>query len=380
MKFKRNEVVFRQGEFGDSAYMIESGQVEIYCEDHSYNEYLLAVLGEGEIFGEMALIDSTTRSASARALTDVDLHEIKKEQVTDRVNDSNPLVQLIIKILMERLRKLGRLSKSSAPPESASKKSTETLQKIKYENEILNAFHLNQFSIYHQSLVDLKTDEIIGSEALIRWKRDEGLPISPAEFIDILENSSMIIPVGYWIFEECFRHYKEIKQKTTKDFCISINVSGRQFAHQEFIKTVGSLVEKHGVDPKNFKIEIIERVMMEGVELIESLQALRQMGFEISLDDFGTGFSSLQYLSQMPINYLKIDRSFVLNMNKDQKTLPVIRSILYLARQLNLKVIAEGLETESEVKVMKDLGVDVGQGYYYSKPVPLSDFLMLKLP
>ena len=378
MKYKRNEIIFRQGEFGDSAYMIESGQIEIYCEDHSYNEYLLAVLGEGEIFGEMALIDSSTRSASARALTDVDLHEIKKEQVTERVNASNPLVQLIIKILMERLRKLGRLSKSTTPPENASKKSTETLQKIKYENEILNAFHLNQFSIYHQPLVDLKTDQVVGSEALIRWTRDAGSPISPAEFIDILENSSMIIPVGYWVFEECFRHYKELSKKNLR-FTISINVSGRQFAHQEFIKTVASLVDKHGVDPKNFKIEIIERVMMEGVELIESLQALRQMGFEISLDDFGTGFSSLQYLSQMPINYLKIDRSFVLNMNKDEKTLPVIRSILYLARQLNLKVIAEGLETNLEVSAMKDLGVDIGQGYYYSKPLEFNDFLASKL-
>jgi EAL domain-containing protein (putative c-di-GMP-specific phosphodiesterase class I) len=196
--------------------------------------------------------------------------------------------------------------------------------------------------------------------------------------VDILENSAMIIPVGYWIIEQCFINYKEIKSKNTDlDFSISINVSGRQFLHFNFVSKLKELLLKHDVSPKHFKLEITERILLEGGGVIDVLNTCAEMGFSISLDDFGTGFSSLQYLAQMPIDFIKIDRSFVMNILKDHKTLAVVSSIIFLAKKLNIKVISEGIETVAERQIMQNLGSEFGQGYLFSKPVAFVDFLNL---
>lgn len=384
MNIKKNEIIFRQGASANTAYLIESGEIEIFYTNENNKDTHLTILGPGELFGEMALIDATVRSASAKAHTNVILHEIQKEQLIEKINSSSAIVQLILKILMERLRKLNQAEGGDlyVVTQLANPNSTmEALEKLKFENEIFEAYKNNEFILFHQPIVDLNTKEIIGSEALIRWKSVSHGMVAPGQFIDVLENSSMIIPVGYWIFEQCFLDFKRMQSKLNdkqkKTFSISINVSGRQFLHHEFILNVKSLISKHQIDPKNFKIEIIERVMMESAVLTDILNQLREIGFQISLDDFGTGFSSLQYLANMPIDFLKIDRSFVINLFKDIKTIAVVKSILYLAKQLNLKVIAEGLETEDELKLMTELGSDYGQGYLFSKPISLDEFIQL---
>ncbi len=378
MNVDKNKIIFRQGEKANTAYLIESGQVEIFYTNKMNIDTHLTVLGQGELFGEMALIDANVRSASARTLTEVSLHVIQKDQLLEKVNASSSLVQLIVKILMERLRRLNQ-AEGGDPFQKiqSSDRHNDALEKIKYENEIFEAYKKNEFVIFHQPIIDMKTRNIVGSEALIRWQRPKDGMVSPGQFIDILENSSMIVPVGYWIFEQCFIDSKKIQAAFQKPFSISINVSGRQFLHHDFIATVKNLVQKHSVNPANFKIEIVERVMMESGLLMNILSELRKIGFEISLDDFGTGFSSLQYLADMPIDYLKIDRSFVINLFNDEKTKSVVRSIIYLAKQLNLKVITEGIESEKEAQLITELGSDFGQGYLFSKPLDFDTFMKL---
>lgn len=378
MNVDKNKIIFRQGEKANTAYLIESGQVEIFYTNKMNIDTHLTVLGQGELFGEMALIDANVRSASARALTEVSLHVIQKDQLLEKVNASSSLVQLIVKILMERLRRLNQ-AEGGDPFQKiqSTDRHNEALEKIKYENEIFEAYKKNEFVIYHQPIVDMKTRHIVGSEALIRWQRPKDGMVSPGQFIDILENSSMIVPVGYWIFEQCFQDSKKIQASVQKPFSISINVSGRQFLHHDFIATVKELVKKHGINPADFKIEIVERVMMESGLLMNILSELRKIGFQISLDDFGTGFSSLQYLADMPIDFLKIDRSFVVNLFNDEKTKSVVRSIIYLAQQLNLKVIAEGIESEAEAMLINELGADMGQGYLFSKPLDFETLMKL---
>ena len=378
MNIKQNEIIFKQGQKAESAYLIESGQVEIFYTNKNGIETHLTILGPGELFGEMALIDTNVRSASAKARTEIVLHEIQKEQLLEKINSSSSIVQLILKILMERLRRQNRIDGGDESVYiEPNQKHEDALEKIKFENEIFEAYKNNEFVIFHQPIVHLASQKIVGSEALIRWQSPKNGIISPGKFIDILENSSMIVPVGYWIFEQCFEDYKKIQKIYSGPFSISINVSGRQFLHHEFIDNIKKLVDKHSVNPKKFKIEIIERVMMESAILTDILKQLRTIGFEISLDDFGTGFSSLQYLAEMPIDYLKIDRSFVVNLFKDKKTLAVVKSILFLAQQLNLKVITEGLETQEELNLMTELGSDYGQGYLFSKPIKFENFIQL---
>lgn len=379
MEVAKGQVIFQQGQQGDHALLIEKGQVEIFHTKKNDQEVHLAVLGEGELFGEMALFDSNIRSAGARAMSDCTLLVIRKDQLFERVSTSDKIVQLIIRILMRRLKQQNE-SKSGvalAHLSGSASDSVDAVEKLKFENQINEAFLHNEFKIYHQPIVDLQTKKIVGSEALIRWESPSKGLISPGAFVDILENSSMIVPVGYWIIEECFRHYKRIMEKAPElDFSVSINVSGRQFLHFNFVEMMRELAVKHGVSPSKFKLEITERILLEGGIVIDILNQCHALGFQISLDDFGTGFSSLQYLAQMPIDFIKIDRSFTMNVGKDQKTLAIVDSIIYLARKLKIRIIAEGIETEDERKIMKDLGCEYGQGYLFAKPLAFDSFLV----
>lgn len=376
MQVKKDDLIFIQGQKGDHAYIIEEGQVEIFHKLKNDQESHLAILGQGELFGEMALIDANIRSASARALSDCRLLVIEKNQLIEKVDASDSVVQLMMRILLRRLRQQNQSHTGINLEENvAQQHGLSAVDKLRFESQINAAFQNREFQIYHQPIHDLAHNKLIGSEALIRWESPSQGLISPGYFVDVLENSSMIIPVGYWIFEECFMHYKQIREKAPANFTVSINVSGRQFAHHDFLPTLKALLIKHGVKAENFKLEITERILMEGGAIIDVLNQCRDIGFEISLDDFGTGFSSLQYLAQMPINYIKIDRSFVMNVLKDERTRAIIRSIVFLASQLNVKVISEGIESEAEASVMYGLGSDYGQGYLYSKPIPLPQFL-----
>lgn len=377
MKLKPGDVIFRQGEVGDTAYLIEKGQVEVFHFKMPDDDSHIAVLGEGEIFGEMALIDSSVRSASTRAKTDCELLVIKKDQLLERLDASDSVVQMMMRLLMRRLvQRTQQVSGLPQPPVENHLHDKHAIDSIRLESQIFEAFENNEFEIYQQPIIDLVTHRIAGSEALLRWVSPTMGVIAPGKFIDVLEASSMIVPIGYWIFEECFRQDKKLREQDLKyDGAISINVSVRQLLSAGFVSHLKTLVNKHSVDPANFKIEVTERILMEGGVVIDVLTDCRTMGFQISLDDFGTGFSSLQYLSKMPLDYIKIDRSFVMNVLKDTKVKAVVRSILFLAQQLNLKVIAEGIETDLEAAEMRKLGSELAQGYLYSRPLEFSNYL-----
>lgn len=377
MFVKKGDTIFKQGEKGRQAYLIEEGQVEIYHTLKDGQETPLAVIGQGELFGEMALIDSNFRSASTRALTDCSLLVIEKGQLVEKLNSSDVVVQLMMRVLIQRLRHQNQSKSGILLSEISTDLNTgDAVEKLKLENQIYQAFKNNEFVIYHQPIFNFAKNKVTGSEALIRWDSPSKGIVSPVMFVDVLENSSMIVPIGYWIFEECFRQYKMIKtHKPDLDFSMSINVSARQFIDPHFINQLETLYKKHNVPPQNFKLEITERILMEGGLILDLLAKCKEHGFAISLDDFGTGFSSLQYLSQMPIDFLKIDRTFVMNIQKDPKTEAVVSSIIFLAKKLNLKIISEGIESQTEEAIMRVLGCDYGQGYYYSKPQDIKTFL-----
>ncbi|MGZ3691318.1 MAG: EAL domain-containing protein, partial [Pseudobdellovibrio sp.] len=282
MDFKAQDIIFKQDELGDFAFLIEKGKVEVFQTKKNGQEINLAVLGEGELFGEMALFDANVRSASTRALTDCRLLKIKKEQLFERVNSSDKIVQLIIRVLMKRLQKSNRdqVGETAVTDMSSSVimvKGAENelaVERLRFENEINEAYLKNEFKIYHQPIIEMSSKKLVGSEALIRWESPAKGLISPGKFVDILENSSMIVPVGYWIIEQCFEHHKEVKKKSPNlDFSISINVSGRQFLHYTFIDKLKELLEKHQVEAKNFKLEITERILMEGGGVIDVLNS-----------------------------------------------------------------------------------------------------------
>lgn len=387
--FKKNELIFNQNDQGDCAYIIEKGRVQIFLTKDK-EEIPLSMLGEGEIFGEMSLLDNLSRSASAKAIEDCQLNIVNKSQLMERIYSADTIVRLLMRVLLRRLRgqndAISGLKTDPAHDPLTEVNESEALSQIKLENKVFEAFRNKEFLMFQQPIVRLSAfdagnkaslaENIYGSESLLRWKSPlEGM-IAPNLFIDIIENSSMIIPIGEWIIEESFRQTNLLQNKK-KNFSVSINISGRQFVHHHFIDRLAELQKKYSIDPKTIKLEMTERILMDGVVVLENLNRCHDLGFKISIDDFGTGFSSLQYLSKMPIDYLKIDSSFVQKMLGDRKIEAVVKSISYLAKSLDMKIIAEGIETKEQQKYLSELGCDFGQGFLFSKAIPTDDLLKL---
>lgn len=380
----KDTVLFKQGEAGDCAYVVESGRVLVYLEIDQ-KEVIIAQIKKGEIFGEMSLIDSLPRSASVKALEDTILNVVTKDQLIERFQGSDQLVQLLLKVMMNRVRKnntsLTHVSKSVEDMTSSSGDDLflDGFENLKFENRLQEALGNHEFEMFYQPIIDMQTSVIVGAEALIRWNDPLLGYIQPDKFIDFLENSSLMVAVGQWIFERCFQDYHHIKSIFGDQFIMSINVSGRQFTHPDFLLDLERLTWKHKVPTKNIKLEVTERVMMNGGFAIDILNQCKAKGFHISIDDFGTGYSSLQYLSQMPVSYLKIDKSFVSKINEDEKVLAVIKSMVFMAQALGMNIIAEGVETVEERDALIALGAYYAQGWLYSQALPLDVFMKLPL-
>lgn len=387
----KDQIIFSEGDGGDCAYIIEKGRVLVYL-SKDQEEIPLTILGEGEIFGEMALIDNQTRSASVRALEDVRLAIVTKQQVLERISTADKVVQLLVRVLLKRLRRKnmltpgGKFSEVEIDNSGAGDDGTESaLDQIKLENQIFQAFQNKEFELFYQPIINLKTKKITGCEALLRWNSPLHGLISPNLFIDVIENSSMVIPIGHWIINQALKDLRTIqdqlllnkKNDLAANFMMSINISGRQFTHSDFVSNLEDLREKHGIDAKNIKLEMTERIMLDGAIALEALNQCHNQGYAISIDDFGTGFSSLQYLTQMPISFLKIDRCFVMKILSDAKSKAVVSSIIHLAHAMGIEVIAEGIENNEESLVLETLGARYGQGYLFSKPVDVGRFLKL---
>ncbi len=379
----KDQIIFNQGDAGDCAYIIEKGRVLVYLAKDT-DEVPLNILGEGEIFGEMALIDNESRSASVRALEDVRLGIVTKQQVLERVATADKVVQLLLRVLLKRLRRKNSVMANGQDEEGDDGTQT-ALDQIKLEQQVFQAFQNKEFELFYQPIVDLKTKSIKGCEALLRWNSPQHGLVSPNIFIDIIENSAMVIPIGHWIINQALKDLNTIqkhlhstrKNKLAEEFMMSINISGRQFTHSDFVSNLEDLREKHDVQPKNIKLEMTERIMMDGAIALEALNQCRNQGYAISIDDFGTGFSSLQYLTQMPISFLKIDRCFVMKILSDAKSKAVVSSIIHLADAMDIEIIAEGIENNEECLVLETLGARYGQGYLFSKPVDMGRFLKL---
>jgi EAL domain-containing protein (putative c-di-GMP-specific phosphodiesterase class I) len=220
-----------------------------------------------------------------------------------------------------------------------------------------------------------------GFEALIRWQHPERGMISPADFIPVAEETGLIVPIGQWVLREACLQMQKWRSRFPEfvDTWISVNLSGKQFAHAGLMEQIMQTLSLTGLDPRKLKLEITESVVMENVDTATwMLERLRALGVETCIDDFGTGYSSLSYLHRLPIDALKIDRSFVSRMNNNNENREIVRTIIMLAQNLGKQVIAEGVETRDQLDQLRDLHCASGQGYFFSRPLDAekaSDFI-----
>ncbi len=248
------------------------------------------------------------------------------------------------------------------------------LGSVNLENKLFDAVVKNRFQVYFQPQYHANSQKLRGVEALVRWKDDEIGFIPPSEFIPIAEKNGSIISIGNFVLEKSIELFSKWHLKYGMDFILSINISSVQYKREDFVGNIISHIKKYNVDPRCIELEITESILIDDFELVISkLNQLRKYGVKISLDDFGTGYSSLSYLMRMPIDTLKIDKSFVDSVLLDKSTRIILDSILDMSQNMGFESIAEGVESENQYNYLNDKGCNVIQGFYLGKPLPPED-------
>jgi diguanylate cyclase (GGDEF)-like protein len=245
-------------------------------------------------------------------------------------------------------------------------------KKLQLETEMRQALERGEFEVHYQPIVELQTTRLDGFEALVRWKHPTLGIVSPAEFIPMAEESGLILPLGKWILYESCRQLREWQKSDplASSLTVSVNLSAKQFSQPDLPEQVAGQLEATGLSPRHLKLEITESHIMENTEMaVAMMNRLRDLGVRLSLDDFGTGYSSLSYLHRLPIDYLKIDRSFVSRMVESRENAEIVSTIIKLAQNLKMQVVAEGVETSDQLAQLDHLNCEYGQGYFFSKPL-----------
>ncbi|WP_341479732.1 EAL domain-containing protein [Clostridium beijerinckii] len=256
----------------------------------------------------------------------------------------------------------------------SSKINDEFLDKIDIKEKLNRSMKNNEFIIYYQPIISLRSMKVLYSEALIRWKQGDKI-ISPAEFIPIAKSVGEIIPIDNWVLENACKQCEIWNELGGNEFSISVNVSYSQLKQSEFVSMVQSILNNYSIQARCLNMEITEDEAMEDFgTIIGILEELRKIGIRVSLDDFGTGYSSLSYVNRLPIDMIKIDKSLIANLEKDYKSVMIVRSIINLGHSLSLKIIAEGIETQEQFRILNELNCDYIQGYLIGKPMEALEF------
>ncbi len=244
------------------------------------------------------------------------------------------------------------------------------LDHLTLESDLHRAVERNELFLMYQPQLALGTGDVLGMEALVRWRHPSRGLISPGEFIPIAEGCGLIVPIGSWVLESaCAQHARWVSQGLTKG-SMAVNISAHQFRQADFCDRVSDVLSRTGLPPELLELEVTEGVVMQGIgQVLQKLNMLRELGVTLSIDDFGTGYSSLNYLKQFPLNRLKIDQSFIRGLPDDQGNGAIAKAIVQMGHSLGLNVLAEGVETKEQENYLKSLGCDAGQGYLYAKPL-----------
>jgi EAL domain-containing protein (putative c-di-GMP-specific phosphodiesterase class I) len=246
------------------------------------------------------------------------------------------------------------------------------------EESLRRALERQEFAVHYQPKINLKTGGITGAEALLRWTHPTLGPIPPGQFIPVAEDCGLILSIGNWVLREACRQTRAWADAGLPATTIAVNISAMEFRSEDFLDAVFTILKETGLNPGSLELELTESVLMKRAESSESvLKTLRAGGVQLAVDDFGTGYSSLSYLRKFPIDSLKIDQSFVRHITATPDDTAIVAAVISMGRSLNLRVVAEGVETRQEVEFLQAHQCDEAQGYYFSRPVPAQQFARL---
>lgn len=386
--FKPGDIIMAQGDKGDSAYIIEEGKVEILIEGPGGHKQNVGTRGPGTMIGEMAIVDNAPRTATVVALEECKLLQITQEDFSQRLTATDPVLRMTTQVILTRYRDMLvraeiRGENLNWPPAEAVElghaEASDAVENIKIANEFQGALEKGHVSLHYQPIINLKEGSIIGFEPLMRWEDPEKGMIPPNIFIPIAEESGLIVEASKWALKEACMALKRLEQKTGREgLYMSVNFSSRDFVSEGFVNTIYEIISKSDISPSQIRLEITERLLMQQPDNAkETLNLCRDAGMHIAIDDFGTGYSSLSYLHYFPIDTLKIDQSFIRDMNKNENSMELVKSIIALGQNLKMDIVAEGVEEESDAKILHDLGCNMAQGYFFAKPMPEREVVTL---
>jgi EAL domain-containing protein (putative c-di-GMP-specific phosphodiesterase class I) len=248
------------------------------------------------------------------------------------------------------------------------------LNRLQLEAELRRALERDEMRLVYQPVIEVDTGRIAAVEALLRWHHPERGVVPPLEFIPVAEESGLIVQLGDWVLREAMRkatHWRGMERPGDSPVVVSVNLSARQMAERDLVASVGRALRDTGVDARQIALEITETVLVEDtVAAAETLYALQDIGVKLVLDDFGTGYSSLGYVKRFPLSFLKIDRSFVAELGHNGRDTAIVSAIAEMARALGARVVAEGVETEEQLRGVRKLGCELAQGYLFARPLP----------
>jgi diguanylate cyclase (GGDEF)-like protein/PAS domain S-box-containing protein len=352
---------------GDTVARLGGDEFVVLLEDLS--EHLLEAAAQTEVIGEKIIA-----ALNQPYQLDSHVHQSTTSVGAALFSDHHQSLEDLLKhadIAMYQSKKLGRNRLSFFDPNMQEAINA----RVNMENELRKALDEQQFQLHYQAQVD-DAGHVLGAEALIRWNHPERGIIAHFNFIPLAEDTGLILPIGQWVLDTACAQIKAWEQSpATRDLTLSINVSAKQFLQLDFVKRVQESLQRHNITPSRLKFELTESMLLDNIEhTIAIMNALRVVGIRFSLDDFGTGYSSLQYLKKLPLNQLKIDQSFVRDIATDSSDKAIIITIITMAKSMELEVIAEGVETEAQKKLLANYGCKHYQGYLFGRPVPIEMF------
>lgn len=369
--------LFREGDAADHAYLIMSGAIEVYLLREG-REVLLATLGPGEIIGEMAIVDSGPRTAHARVQGGCSLAVISREQFATRLTETDPVLRMCLEVVLRRYRSTIKRMRHVEPERAATPagegavRHAPALDDLATERAMLLAIERDELDLFYQPILELADRHLAGFEALMRWHHPQEGLIPPGRFIPVAEAGGSILQLTSFGLRRMARDLPRLVDADPSRF-VSINVSSRDLVAADFVPQVEACLRDAGVGAAQLKIEVTESGLMRDPDVaVAGLARVRAAGVGIALDDFGTGHSSLAYLCRLPVTTLKIDRGFVAAMDNDPASLKVVQMIVRLGAELDLPVVAEGIENEAQAARLQAMGCRYGQGYLFARPLPLA--------
>jgi EAL domain-containing protein (putative c-di-GMP-specific phosphodiesterase class I) len=342
---------------------------------------VLALLGPGQVIGEMAVIDHGPRTASATARKPTRLRVITRDHLESKVDSADPLIRVLLRLILQRYRATVAGKRGNGDRAGGERKAA--LDRLRFAQQIEQGLEREQFVLHYQPIVALDGLTISGFEALVRWHHPTRGLVPPAEFIPIMEESELIHRLGRWVLRSACAAARRlgVRARGTGLF-VCVNLSGHELASPAVLENIADALKAADVPPDVLRLEITESALVSNLDFaVQVIGQCRQMGVQVAVDDFGTGYSSLNYLRHFAVDTLKIDRSFVRPVHTEEDNRKILRTIRDLAHAMNMAIVAEGVEELSQMRMLRELGLEHAQGYLFSRPTGESEAAaMLETP